>query len=178
MAATRAPLARPPWIVAGALAVVAAVLGVLAFAVLPGAKHDRHNSVGESALTSDERAAMRAASAETVNLLSYARKTFDADWARALAGATGQLKSDLQADKGTTLQQLTKNKFDVTAAVSDVALEGGSVSAGFQVLVVASGHRVDDSGTASAAVPSRIQLTMKKVGGSWLASDLQGAELS
>lgn len=174
MAATRAAWARPPWLVAAILAVVAATLGVIVFAVLPGAKHHRHNSVGNSALSSDERAAMQAARIETVNLLTYARKTFDADWARALSGATGQLKSDLQTDKTTTLDNLTKNKFDVTATVSDVALAGGDAKSGYQVLVVASGHRVDDSGTPSAAIPSRLQLTMTRVHGKWLASDLVG----
>ena len=117
---------------------------------------------------------MQAARVETVNLLTYARKTFDADWARALGGATGQLKSDLQTDKKTTLDNLTKNKFDVTATVSDVALAGGDAKSGYQVLVVASGHRVDDSGTPSAAIPSRLQLTMTRVDGKWLASDLVG----
>jgi hypothetical protein len=178
MAATRAAWARPPWLVAGILVVVAAALGVIVFAVLPGAKDHRHNSVGNSALSGDERAAMQAARIETVNLLTYARKTFDADWARALSGATGQLKSDLQSDKATTQDNLTKNKFDLTATVSDVGLAGGDARSGFQVLVVASGHRVDDSGTPSAAIPSRLQLTMTNVKGKWLASDLQGTELS
>lgn len=174
MAATRPAWARPPWLVAGILAVVAAALGVIVFAVLPGAKDNHRGSVGNSALSGDERAAMQAARVETVNLLTYARKTFDADWARALSGATGQLKSDLQTDKKTTLDNLTKNKFDVTATVSDVGLAGGDAKSGYQVLVVASGHRVDDSGTPSAAIPSRLQLTMTHVDGKWLASDLVG----
>jgi len=174
MAATRAAWVRPPWLVAGILVVVAAALGVTVFAVLPGAKDHHRSSIGNSALSGNERAAMQAARVETVNLLTYARKTFDADWARALGGATGQLKSDLQTDKKTTLDNLTKNKFDVTATVSDVALAGGDAKSGYQVLVVASGHRVDDSGTPSAAIPSRLQLTMTRVDGKWLASDLVG----
>jgi Mce-associated membrane protein len=174
MAATRAAWVRPPWLVAGILVVVAAALGVTVFAVLPTAKDHHRSAIGNSALSSDERAAMQAARVETVNLLTYARKTFDADWARALSGATGQLKGDLQTDKKTTLENLTKNKFDVTATVSDVALAGGDAKSGYQVLVVASGHRVDDSGTPSAAIPSRLQLTMTEVHGKWLASDLVG----
>jgi hypothetical protein len=169
---------RPLWVVSTALAVVAAALGVLVFAVLPGAKQHHRDSVGDSVLTGDERAAMQAARTEAANLLTYARKSFDADWARALAGATGELKSDLRADKTTTREQLTKNKFDLTATVSDVAVQGGNPRSGYQVLVVASGHRIDDDGTAQAAVPSRLALTMKKVGGTWLAADLQGVELS
>ncbi len=178
MAASGRTVLRPSWLVTGALVLALAALAVTAFVLLPSAKQHRDQSVGNTALSSDERAAMGAASAETVNLLTYARKSFDADWARAMAGATGQLKSDLQADKAKTLQQLTKNHFDVNATVTDVAVSGGDAKQGIQVLVVASGHRVSDNGTPSAAVASRIQLTMKHVGGKWLASDLQGVELS
>ena len=46
------------------------------------------------------------------------------------------------------------------------------------MLLVANGYRVDDKGTTSAAIPKRIELTMVKVGGKWLASDLQGIDLS
>lgn len=178
MTATRRTRLPPPWLVAGVLVLLAAALGVTVFAVLPGAKHHRENSVGNSALSGPEQAAMTAASTETVNLLTYSRKSFDAEWNRAMAGATGQLKKDLQTDKKTTLQQLTKNKFDVSATVSDVAFAGGDAKSGIQVLVVASGHRISDTGAASAPVPSRIKLTMKNVGGKWLAADLQGVELS
>lgn len=175
MAASRAAVIRPPWLVAGVLALVAAALAVVVFAYLPTARKHREQTVGNSALSSVERAAKAAAAAETTNLLTYARKTFDADWSRALAGATGQLKSDLQQDKKTTLDQLTKGKFDVTATVTDSAVVGGDVKHGIQILVVASGHRTDDPGSA---IPSRLQLTMKLVGGKWLAADLQGIGLS
>lgn len=175
MAASRIAVVRPPWVVAGVLALVAAALAVLAFGYLPNARHHRQQTVGNSALTTEEHAAMTAAKIETTNLLSYSRASFDADWNRALAGAGGQLKSDLVQDKQTTLDQLTKGKFDVTATVTDSAVAGGDPRHGIQVLVVASGHRSNDPGSA---VPSRIELTMTRVGGQWLATDLQGVELS
>jgi hypothetical protein len=169
---------RVPWTAAAVLAVVAAALAVVLFVVVYPAR-DRHRAAGPaSRFTSSEQAALKAASVQTVNLLTYSRAHFDADFARALAGVTGKLKSDLEADKAKTLQQLTANKFDIKATVSDVALEGGTPSKGLLVLVVASGYRVDDSGTSSAAVPKRIELTMVQRGGSWLASDLQGIDLS
>jgi hypothetical protein len=175
MGASRAGVVRPPWVVAGVLALVAAARAVLAFGYLPGARHHREQTAGNSALTSDEQAAITAARIETTNLLSYSRKSFDADWNRALAGAGGQLKSDLVQDKQTTLDQLTKGKFDVTATVTDAAIAGGDGKHGIQVLVVASGHRSNDP---ASAVPSRIELTMTRIGGRWLATDLQGVELS
>lgn len=176
MAVPRA--SRAPWLTAAVLAIVAAALAVVLFVVVYPAR-DRHQNAGPAAgFTADEQAALKAASVQTVNLLTYSRAHFDADFARAMAGVTGQLKSDLEADKAKTLQQLTANKFDIKATVSDVALEGGSVSKGLLVLVVASGYRVDDKGTTSAAVPKRIELTMVRSHGTWLASNLQGIDLA
>ena len=109
---------------------------------------------------------------------SLSRSNFDADFNRAIAGTTGQLKSDLQKDKASTLSQLTANKFDIKAQVTDTALESGDAKRGYLVILVANGFRVDDTGTTSAAIPKRIQLTMIEVGGKWLASDLQGVDLS
>jgi hypothetical protein len=178
MASVREPLARPPWVAAGVLAVVAAVLAVLLFVVVYPARDRHEKAAPAAAFSSGEQAALKAAAVQTVNLRTYSRARFDADFARALAGVTGQLKSDLQKDKATTLVQLTKNKFDNKATVSDVALEGGSPVKGLLVLVVASGYRVDDTGKTSAAIPKRIQLTMVHSGSKWLASDLQGIDLS
>jgi Mce-associated membrane protein len=178
MAFLRAPQARPPWILAGVLAVVAVVLTVLLFVVVYPARDDHKDSSDASAFNSTEQAAVSAATTQTINMLTYSRKSFDADFARALAGASGQLKSDLQKDKANTLKQLTTNKFDIKAQITDTALESGSASKGYLVLLVANGYRVDDAGTSSAAIPKRIELTMVKVGGKWLASDPQGIDLS
>lgn len=178
MAFLRAPAARPPWIAAAVLAVVAVVLTVLLFAVVYPARDDHKDKTGASAFNSSEQAAMSAATTQTINLLTYNRKTFNADFARAVNGTTGQLKSDLQKDKANTLSQLTANKFDLKAQITDTALVSGSAKTGYLVLLVANGFRVDDKGTTSAAIPQRIQLTMNLVNGKWLASDLQGIDLS
>jgi hypothetical protein len=163
--------------VAGVLAAVAVVLTVLLFVVVYPARNN-HKDSGDASFTSSEQGALSAATTQTINMLTYSRKTFTADFARALAGTTGQLKSDLQKDKANTLSQLTANKFDIKATVTDTALESGDSQKGYLVLLVANGYRVDDKGALSVAIPKRIQLTMVKVGGKWLASDLQGIDLS
>jgi Mce-associated membrane protein len=175
---TRDAPGRAPWVTAGVLAAVAAALLVLLLVVVRPAADKHRETAGENAFSASEGAAMTAARVEAVNLLTYSRKSFDADFARALAGTTGQLKSDLAKDKDTTLKSLTDNKFDIKAEITDVALEGSDGAKGVQVLLVANGFRVDDTGTSSVAVPKRVQLTMVEVGGKWLATDLQGVDLA
>jgi hypothetical protein len=178
MAVLRAPAARAPWVAATALATALVVLLVLLFVLVYPARDRHRNASSAAAFTSTEQAAIRAAATETVNLLTYARKTFDADYGRAVAGTTGQLKSDMTKDKATTQQSLTTNKFDIKATVTDSALESGSAAKGYLVLLVSNGFRVDDNGQSSAAIPKRIELTMVRVGSKWLASNLVGIDLS
>ncbi|MGI8760676.1 MAG: hypothetical protein ACR2LF_05150 [Jatrophihabitantaceae bacterium] len=165
-----------PWIAASVLAAVVVALLVTLFVFLrPAAqRHDRNSAV--TAFSAAESAAMKAAATETANLLTYSRKSFDADFARALAGTTGQLNHDLKADEATTKTTLTTNKFDIKAAVTDVALESNAGSKGMLVLVVANGYRIASTGTSSIALPQRVELTMVQVKGRWLVSDLQGLQ--
>lgn len=172
------PAGRGAWAGAAIALVLAAALAVVLFAVAFPARSDARNSAGERALSADERAAMKAASVQMVNLLTYTRKNFDADFARALAGTTGQLHADLAKDKADTLGQLNQSKFDTKGTVTDVALEsGGNAKSGLLVLVVAEGYKIDDSGRSSAGLPQRVELTMVEKGGRWLASDLKGLNL-
>lgn len=177
MSFLREPAGRAAWIAAAVAAVVAAVLAVVLFVVVYPARSDHHGSAGTRALTGDEQAAMKAASVQMVNLLSYTRKNFDADFARALAGTTGQLHDDLAQDKANTLAQLTASKFDTKGTVTDVALQSGDPKKGFIVLVVGEGFKVDDKGQAGAGLAQRVILTMVDKDGKWLASDLQGLNL-
>ena len=177
MSFLRAPAGRAAWIAAGVAAVVAAALAVVLFVVVYPARADHRRTAGSRAFSADEQAAMKAASVQMVNMLSYSRAHFDADFARALAGTTGQLHTDLSGDKATTQSQLTSNKFDTSGTVTDVALEGGDTGKGLLVLVVAEGFKVDDKGQKSAGLPQRVELTMVRQHGKWLASDLQGLNL-
>ena len=67
---------------------------------------------------------MAAAGTEAANQLSYRRASFPADYARALAGATGKLAGDIRAQKDAILQTMTQGKFDLSAKVQHTALVG------------------------------------------------------
>jgi Mce-associated membrane protein len=177
MSFLRGPAGRAAWIAAALAAVVAAALAVVLFVVVYPARSDHSSSAGTRALSADEQAAMKAASVQMVNLLSYTRPDFDADFARALAGTTGQLHDDLAKDKDNTLAQLKASKFDTKGTVSDVAVESGTPAKGLLVLVVAEGFKIDDKGQSSVGLPQRVELTMVRKDGKWLATDLKGLNL-
>lgn len=171
-----APRRWLPWAVAGVLALLCgAIIGVLPY--VRGVSH-RADAAADSAkhtvtLSVDDQAAVQAAATEAANVLSYSRKNFDADWDRSLAGTTGKLRSDHSADKATTLQRLTSQKVDLVATVQHSAFESEQDGA-VLVLVTVDGVAVNDKGERSAQTPQRLELTMVKSKGTWLASDLTG----
>ncbi len=164
---------RTPWFAAAVLGVVAVGLAVL---LVVGLLPDRKDKA--AGLTADQQAAMSAASQQVVNLLTYTRKHFDADFQRALSGMTGQLLSDQQKLKDKTLQAMTKNKIDLKGEVSEVAYEGSDDSGNVQVLVSATGYQVGDNGTPVPATYARFELTMQHQHGAWLAANLQNVGIS
>jgi Mce-associated membrane protein len=161
---------RAPWIVAGVLGVVTAALAVWLFGViLPNRGQDAE------ALSSNERAAVAAARTFVVNQFTYSRASFDSDFNRAVAGATGAARDDLVKNKANLLAAMTKGQFDLTGSVQDAAFvsaDGSTVT----VLVSATGYQVSASGQVPTSL-SRFKITMTKSGSSWLASDLQSVGL-
>jgi hypothetical protein len=125
----RAPTVAP-WIVAAVAGVVTVALLVTFLVVLVPYRRDH----APGRFTSREKDAMAAASIESANTLSYRLKQFDADFARALAGTTGDVRDELQGDKSATLQAMTAGKYDLAAKVTHVALQGTS-GKGYAVLV-------------------------------------------
>jgi hypothetical protein len=160
-----------PWVVAGGLILLVAVI-TIALVHTISVRHDNDKNVGERAsATQSQQEAVQVAATEAANLITYTRKAFSADFSRALNGATGGLKSDLVKQKANTLSAMTKGKFDLKASVVESAFEsesGGKVL----VLVTLNGKHVLDSGAADTAAPQRLELTMVKSGGKWLASNL------
>lgn len=168
-----------PLLTAGVLTLVTIGLLLTLLLVIRPARADDNAAAasGGAAFTSSEQKAMTAAKVELVNLLTYSRTSFDADYARALEGTTGQLHADLAAAKGDTQKKLVEGKFDLKAEVTNAAVGGTDDNGGIQILLVAKGFRIDDKGATSVAVPNRIQLTMVTKNGKWLADDLQGIYL-
>jgi hypothetical protein len=176
MTDTRPPGDRTPWITAGVLGVIAVVLAVLLLAVIRPDRHRHESAAKKLGLTSAEQQAVDAGAQQVLNLLTYSRKTFDADFARTLAGSTGGLRSDLDKQKPTLLSEITKNKFDLEGTVKNSAFEERD-GANYLVLVSADGYVLPDGGTKTLKSTARFELTMAKVSGKWLASNLRSVGL-
>jgi hypothetical protein len=154
-----------PWITAAVAGAVFVALLVTYFVALRPAEDQVSGD-----LTAKENAAIDAAASEMANLLSFRRAHFDADFRRALAGATGSLRSDVQGKKDLTKTTITKGKFDLIGKVTHKALEGPAGSgkqAGYVVLVTVNGYR---SNAASQVVQQSLAVTVVRSGGKWLAS--------
>jgi hypothetical protein len=160
-----------PWVTAGALILLVALLTVLLVHAISVRDDSNRNPGDRYAPTGDQQQAVQVGATEAANLLTFSRKTFESDFARALSGVTGALKKDLTARKATTLSAMTKGKFDLTAKVVESAFENEQ-SGKVQLLVTINGANVNDSGQSSAAAPQRLELTMVRSGGKWLASNL------
>jgi ABC-type transporter MlaC component len=178
MTDTRPPVARAPWITAAALGAVAiALAGVVLFVIRPD--RNRHEAAAHAVgLPATAQQAMDAASKQVLNMLTYSRKSFAADYARAVDGATGALKADLQssAKKSTLQNKMTSSKLDLQGAVTATAFEEVS-GTNWLILVSAQGYQVPDGGKRTLASRERFQVTMTNVAGKWLASDLQSVGL-
>lgn len=128
-------------------------------------------------LTPAQQQAVSAAKQESVNLQTFRRSQFEKDFNNALAGLTNQFKQQLISKKAALQQALTTNKIDSIATVSSGALVS-STATGAVVLVTVSTSRLNDAGQSSPAQFSRLQLTMKLVGGKWLVDNLASVGLS
>ena len=162
-----------PWLIA----VVAGVVFVAGIIVYYSPLGNARDNSGVGDFSSSEKAAMTAAAVETANLLTYRRAHFAADYARAVKGTTGQLKTDVESKKATTLSTLTKGKFDLTARVTHQALVGpsGKSRKSYDVLVSINGYK---STTPDVPTQQNLQVTVTKVGGDWLASNVQSSAVS
>jgi hypothetical protein len=164
---------RAAIITAVCLALVVAAL-VVVFVHVHSVSRSNKNAGSSYDLTTAQHAALTAASTEAVNVLSFSRKTFAADFARALAGATGPLLSDLTGKKSATQSALSQGKFDLSAKVATPAAYIGLTDNGKQllVLVTVNGYKVADDSSLNSSSVQRLELTMQLVHGRWLAAGL------
>ena len=166
-----------PWVVAGVLVLVAAVLAVLLVHTYSVRDDNNRTSGTRYGPTQDEQDAVQAAATEAANLTTFSRKNFAADFDRALKGATGALKSDVAKNKDNTLKAMTSGKFDLVSKVVVSAFESATANQ-VLVLVTLNGTHKFDSGQTSIASPQRLELTMVRSGSAWLAKDLFKVGLS
>ncbi len=161
-----------PWITAAVAGAVLAALLLVYFAFLLPAKDDKNNPASAAgALSSTEKQVVVAAGTRAANLLTFRRANFAADFTRATDGATGALRKDVLARRQLTQKAMANGKFDLGADVTHTALEGPSEgkTKGYLVLVTVSAYR---SNAKTQAVQQNLEVTMVKVKGKWLASDV------
>jgi hypothetical protein len=159
-----------PWIVAGVLAVVAAALVVFIVRADADASGNTRNAGALVAPTADQQRAVQSAAIEAANLTTLSRARFESDFARALAGTTGDLRHDLVGKKAAYLSAMNAGKFDLKSSVVESAFEsqtGNKVLA----LVTLNGTHVVDKVASPVTTPQRLELTMVKSGDKWLASE-------
>jgi nitrogen fixation protein len=162
-----------PWITA---AVAGAALLALLLVYFVALRPDEDDIVG--GFTDRERDAMRAASLEAQNSLSFRRASFEADYQRALSGATGAFASDLKNTKDAAKKALTDGKYDLSAKVTNVALEEPIDSGGhhgYVVLVTLNGYQ---STAPDLPKLSQLAVTVEDVNGKWLVSDVESIGVS
>jgi hypothetical protein len=167
-----------PWIVAGALGAVAIALAAVVLFVIHPERSDKHRLSQKTGLTSTEQQAVDAATQQALNLTTYARATFDADYKRTVDGATGKLSQDLNdtSKKSKLLEQMNAGKFDLQGSVSKAAFET-EADGKYSVLVYVQGFQLLAGGKKSAPIANRFLLTMVRDKGKWLASDLLAVNL-
>ena len=166
------PRSNAAWVVAAVLGVLTAVLVVLLVHVESVRASDSTTS-GSSALspTADQVKAVQSGAIEAANLTTLSRATYDADFSRALAGATGTLRQDLMSKKANYLSAMKAGKFDLKSSVIESAFESES-NGKVLILVTINGSHVVDKVVSPITTPQRLELTMVKSGGKWLAADL------
>lgn len=104
----------------------------------------------------------------TAYLLSFRRANFEADFARALAITTGDLRADVVTKKALTRRTLDNGALDLDATVRAAAVASASGrSAVF--LVSINGYRVKD-GKRGKPVSQHLAVTVSRTGTRWLLS--------
>jgi Mce-associated membrane protein len=146
---------------AAALAVLLVVLGALAF-WLSGLLRE------EELVAADRRAALDAAGAHALSLLSLSYKTADADVRRILDTTTGKARADYAATYAGLKKITIADKvvqYGALRATGLVSIKGGTA----RVLVVADGV-ITWQGSKSQDRFYRWTMDLSKVGGKWLVA--------
>jgi hypothetical protein len=121
--------------------------------------------------TPDLTAAAEAGRQEVVNLLTYRYEHFDVDYNRALAGAVEPLRTEIADNAADTKASITQGEYDLTGSVSALAVERASGDT-VVLLVAATGTKLTSAGTQSVVTDGRYAVTVVKVAGAWVTSEV------
>jgi hypothetical protein len=162
---------RLAWLTAGGLGLVALLLAAV-LGVLLAVRDDRPSA----GLSAREQAAVDAASREMINLQTFRVAHFDADFARARIGLTGDLLKAFDPKKAALREGLVQSKQDTSASVSQAAFEQSKGNTAV-VLMTMDNYRVDGKGKRTLFNSGRFEVTVTNVGGTWLASNITSVGL-
>lgn len=115
--------------------------------------------------------AAEAARSEVVDVLTYRRASFAADYKAAFDGAVEPLSTRLRAGAPGIKAQLERGHYDLVGTVTALAVEhadGDTAS----LLVAATGNRHADHGASTVVTDGRYLVTVVKVQGFWVTSDI------
>lgn len=113
--------------------------------------------------------AVTAGAREVVDLLSYSRTSFDADFNRAIDGLTGPLRIQQLRRRGGLEQSMNSTQTDYAGQVRSVGVESASGSS-VLLLVCATGYSVRATGKQPLSGTERFEVGVEFVGGRWLVS--------
>lgn len=170
--AVDAPAARTgAWRFSVALVVLAALV---AGAVYTGLRYQHHRDAADRqrAAIPAQQAVLAAARAEGVALTTISYQTARADLARILAGATGSLRAQFakqQAQLPGVLAR-TKSVSKGTALSSALTSLGGNDAKA--LVAVDANVSGTDTGSGGVLKHYRMVVTLQRVNGKWLASDV------
>jgi Mce-associated membrane protein len=162
---------RPARFTTGGLSLVALLLAAALGALL--VVRDHHANAG---LSAQEQAAVDAASHEMINLQTFRLAHFDADFGRARTGLTGELLKAFSPRRAALHQGLMRSRQDTSASVTQAAFEQSKGNNAL-VLMTMNNYRVDAKGKQTLFDSGRFEVTVTKVGGRWLASNLTSVGL-
>lgn len=164
---------RAPWVTAAVAGAVLVALIIVYFVVL--LPYRRDHPVG--GFSSAEIDAMEAATVEMNNVGALAGKgNFEANYSRALAGATGPFKQDLLSERDQAKKNLAGK--GVTEQVTHRGLIGPVTSGGQSGYVLLMTLAGPQSSIASLLLaPQQVTVTVVHSGGKWLVSDIRSAGL-
>jgi Mce-associated membrane protein len=149
------------------LALTLAVVAALALTVVLG-----RQGLAQRAEAQDRADALAAARQIATNFSTLDYRTFDRDIARVAAESTGSFRSDFAAQAAQIKQVVVSDHSVSTGQVGQVALVSSSASKA-RALVVLDANVTNTSATTPTARHYRVQLDLTKVGGRWLASQLE-----
>ena len=115
-------------------------------------------------------AAVTAGASEVVNLLSYGRTTFDADFNRALDGLTGPLRAHQESLRAGIEQSMDRSQTDYAAEVRSVGVESASGTS-VLLLVCATGYASRPGSGPVQSATERFEVGVQHAGGRWLVSE-------